>query len=85
VGGHPAWERDIKQYSDLILHAVGCDDSHVTYQSSEAFTTRVKQIDSSKAARELQHAPQIPPEEGITRTVHWMRAYYQRGDHACPT
>lgn len=77
VAGKPEWERDIKQYSDLILKAVGKDDSFVSYEKAEPFTTKIKTIDCSKAERDLNHNPKITPEEGIKRTVEWMRWYYQ--------
>ena len=76
VGGRPEWERTIKEYSDLVLDAVGRDDSLVTYEESEPFTTKVKRMDFSKAVRDLGHDPKVPPEEGIKRTVEWMRGYY---------
>lgn len=80
VAGRPEWERDIKQYSDLILKAVGRDDSLVHYEEAEPFTTQIKTIDCSKAIRDLDHNPVIPPEEGIARTVEWMKEYYRIGD-----
>ena len=76
VGGKPEWERTIKEYSDLILDSVGMDDSLVTYMDSEPFTTRVKKMDFSKAIRDLNHDPDVSPEEGIRRTVEWMKGYY---------
>jgi dTDP-glucose 4,6-dehydratase len=80
VGGRPEWEKDIKEYSDLVLKAVGRDDSIVTYKEAEPFTTNIKKIDCSKAIRDLKHDPKIPPEEGIKRTVEWMKWYYRIGD-----
>lgn len=77
VAGRPEWEKDIKDYSDLILDAVGRDDSIVTYEEAEPFTTQIKTIDCSKAIKDLGHDPQIPPEEGIKRTVEWMKWYYR--------
>ena len=76
VGGKPEWERTIKEYSDLVLEAVGRDDSNVTYKDSEPFTTRVKKMNFFKAIKDLNHDPKIPPEEGIRRTVEWMKGYY---------
>jgi len=79
VGGRPEWEKDIKEYSDLILQAVGCDDSLVTYEEAEPFTTKVKTMDFSKAVRDLKHNPKVAPKEGIKRTVLWMKDFYRVG------
>ncbi len=76
VGGRPEWERDIKAYSDLILKTVGRNDSIVTYKDGEPFTTKTKPVDCSKAIRDLKHDPKVPPEEGIRRTVEWMKHEY---------
>jgi dTDP-glucose 4,6-dehydratase len=77
VGGKQEWERDIKEYSDLILEAVGRNDSLVIYKEAEPFTTKIKTMDFSKSVRDLKHDPKYPPEEGIRRTVEWMRWYYR--------
>ncbi|MDI6811564.1 MAG: NAD(P)-dependent oxidoreductase [archaeon] len=76
VGGRPEWEKEIKEYSDLILKEVGGNDSIVTYMEAEPFTTKVKTIDCSKAVRDLRHDPKVTPEEGIKRTVEWMKSIY---------
>ncbi len=76
VGGRPEWERSIEEYSDLVLKAVERDGSLVTYNEAEPFTTKVKKMDFSKAVRDLKHDPVVPPEEGIKRTVKWMKEYY---------
>jgi len=80
VGGRPEWEMDIRQYSDLVLRAVSRDDSLVTYLDAEPHTTKVKHMDFSKAVRDLKHDPQVGPEEGIRRTVAWMKSYYRVDD-----
>jgi dTDP-glucose 4,6-dehydratase len=77
VGGKPEWESSIKEYSDMILEATGVDDSIVTYQESEPHTTKIKTMDFSKAVRDLKHDPKITPEEGVRRTVEWMKWYYR--------
>jgi len=78
VGGRPEWEMEIKDYSDLILAAVGRDDSLVTYKEAEPFTTKIKTMDFSKAVRDLNHYPKVTPEEGIKRTVEWMKRIYHK-------
>jgi dTDP-glucose 4,6-dehydratase len=79
VAGRPEWERDIQAYSDLVLKTVGRDDSLVTYKGAEPFTTHSKPIDCSKAVRDLGHDPKVTPEEGIRRTVEWMKTLYPKG------
>ena len=80
VGSKQEWEMTIEEYSDLVLEAVGIDDSLVTYTPAEAFTTKVKTIDFSKAIRDLKHDPKVDPKEGIRRTVEWMKWYYRIED-----
>ena len=76
VAGKPEWESAIEVYSDLVLKAVGIDDSIVTYEDAEPFTTNIKTIDCSKAVKDLKHDPKVTPEEGIQRTVEWMKSIY---------
>ncbi len=71
------WEKEIKEYSDMILEAVGVDESLVTYKDSEPDTTKVKTIDFKRAIKDLHHDPKVPHEEGIKRTVEWMKHYYR--------
>jgi len=80
VGGRTEWDKDIKEYSDLILDACGKDDSLVTYKDAESHTTKVKKMDFTKAKRDLHHDPKVPPKKGIQRTVEWMKDYYRIGE-----
>lgn len=77
VAGRPEWEKPIEEYSNIILKAVGRDNSLVTYKEAEPFTTKIKTIDCSEAIKDLKHNPKIPPEEGIKRTVEWMKWFYR--------
>ena len=78
VGGRSEWEKEIRDYSDAVLKAVGRDDAIVTYKDAEPFTTKIKQRDflNSKAVRDLRHDPKVTSEEGIRRTVEWMKNKY---------
>ena len=76
VGGREEWEMDIKEYSDIILKVCGKDDSLVTYKEAEPHTTMVKKMSFSKATRDLNHDPLVPPEEGIIKSVEWMKSCY---------
>lgn len=77
IGGNQEWEMDIKEYSDLILEATGRDDSKVTYEEAEPFTTKIKTMDFSKSIKDLKHNPKVKPKEGIKKTVEWMKWYYR--------
>ena len=68
---------DIKEYSDIVLKATGKDDSLVNYKEAEAFTTKIKTVDFSRAIKDLDHNPIIDPEEGIRRTTAWMKDFYR--------
>ncbi|MFC2010285.1 NAD-dependent epimerase/dehydratase family protein [Chloroflexota bacterium] len=76
IGSKEEWEHDIKHVSDLILKNLGKDDSKVTYKEAEPFTTMVKHMDFSKIRRDLKHDPKVPLEEGIPRTIDWMKKLY---------
>ncbi len=67
---------DIEDVSKYILGALDMDDSLVTYKEGEAFTTRYKIADSSKAKTDLSHKISIPLEEGIPKTVKWFKDQY---------
>lgn len=77
VGSKEEWEHDIKYVSDLILKYLGKDDSSVTYKEAEPFTTMVKHMDYSKIRRDLNHDPRVPLEEGIPKTIEWMKREYE--------
>tara|TARA_A100001011_G_scaffold386485_1_gene462407 strand:+ start:672 stop:1610 length:939 start_codon:yes stop_codon:yes gene_type:complete len=77
VGSKQEWEMDIKEISDLILSCTGASEKLVTYKEAESFTTKVKTIDFSKAIKHLNHNPKFSPEEGIKKTVEWMKWYYR--------
>jgi dTDP-glucose 4,6-dehydratase len=77
VGGRREWVQDIRELSDVVLRACGRDDRLVTYRQAEAFTTRTKVVDMSRAERDLRHDPKINIEEGIARYVGWMRDHYR--------
>ncbi|MDO8568205.1 MAG: NAD(P)-dependent oxidoreductase [Dehalococcoidales bacterium] len=76
VGGREDWEHDIKYVSDLILKNLGKSDARVTYKQAEPFTTKVKHIDFSKIRRDLKHDPKVPLEEGIPKSIAWMKKAY---------
>lgn len=67
----------IEEVSDIVLRLTGKRaEDLVTYQDSEILTTRQKLVDSTKAERDLDHRSTVGLEEGIGRTLDWMRQRY---------
>lgn len=67
---------DMKEASDIVLNHLGKSDELVTYEEGEPHTTRDKRVDVAKAFRDLGHDPRVPLDEGIPRTVEWMKSVY---------
>ena len=67
---------DMKTASDLILKILGKDDANVTYKEGEPFTTKDKVVDVSKAIRDLKHTATVGLDEGLERTLAWMKQVY---------
>jgi len=79
LGGDKQYE--IKYVSDRILRELGKDDRLVTYREAEPFTTKDKKGDYSKALRDLKHRCVTSLDDGLARTVEWMRAEYGPNKH----
>jgi dTDP-glucose 4,6-dehydratase len=71
-------QHEIKHVSDLILKELRKDDSKVTYERAEPFTTRVKTPNSEKAKSDIDFRLIIKPEEGIRRTIDWFTKAYSK-------
>lgn len=70
---------DIKTCSDIILDTLGKDDSQVTYEETEGFTTKDKKVDVQKAIRDLGLDTKVTLQVGIPLTVQWMKEEYNVG------
>ena len=68
--------RSVHELSDRILALVGRDDSAVRYLPKEEANVVNKRPDVSKAVRDLGHDPAITLEEGLPKTIDWMRQEY---------
>lgn len=82
IGGTES--HDMKRVSDTILGHLGKTDARVTYAPAEPFTTRTKRLDTTKAARDLGHAPSMSLEAGLERTLAWMQKVYLAKSAANP-
>jgi len=74
IGGDEYLE--VKQISDEILKQLGKDDRLVHYASEQEHTVKDKNPDISRAREFLHHDPKIRLEEGIARTLAWMKKGY---------
>ncbi len=73
--------RSVRELSDLILDHVACDDRLVTYLPEDKHNVQNKRPDISKAKLAFGHNPKTTLEEGIPKTIEWMKhAYYGRSD-----
>jgi dTDP-glucose 4,6-dehydratase len=66
----------IEEVAELVVKYSGCDPALARRAAPEPFTTLRKQVDCSKAVAHLDHRAEVKLDEGIQRTIEWMRAYY---------
>jgi len=74
VGG--ADYRSVHELSDLILGYLGKDDRFVTYLPEEKHNVQNKRPDISRARLAFGHDSKIRLDEGVPRTIEWMREMY---------
>jgi dTDP-glucose 4,6-dehydratase len=75
IGGRE--HHDIETLVELVWKYAGADKSLIQYQESEILTTKNKRVDVSKSEKDLKHVNSITLEEGVKRTVEWMKDYYK--------
>jgi dTDP-glucose 4,6-dehydratase len=66
----------IEQLSDVVLKVTGADPRLVHHQETEILTTKLKQVDTSKSVRDLDHKNSYSLEDGMRLTADWMRSVY---------
>jgi len=66
----------IEELTDLILKHSGASSDLVTYADSEVLTTKHKLVNVDKAVRDLNHTNSVGLDEGVKRTIDWMKKYY---------
>jgi dTDP-glucose 4,6-dehydratase len=68
--------RSVEELNNIILTYIGLDDSRVTYLEKDLHNVQNKRPDITKAARAFGHDPKVTLEEGVRRTIEWMRQVY---------
>jgi dTDP-glucose 4,6-dehydratase len=69
--------RSVKDLSDLILKHLHLDDSLVNYLPEDKHNVLNKKPDIEKARRAFGHNPRVVLEEGVPKTVEWMKSVYR--------
>ena len=67
----------IETLADIIWEYTKAQKDLVTYKESEKLTTRFKKTDISLAKKELHHKDTVSLDEGVIKTIDWMRDYYR--------
>lgn len=68
--------RSVKDLSDLIIKCTNAKPSLVEYLPEDKHNTLNKRPDISKAKRAFGHDPKIILEEGVPKTIEWMKSIY---------
>lgn len=76
IGGRE--HHDIETLVDLIWKYTGADKNLITHAESEVLTTKDKRVDVSLSENELKHQNSVSLEEGVKKTVDWMKMYYKK-------
>ncbi len=76
IGGRE--HHDIETLVELVWKYAGADPALISYQESEILTTKDKRVDVSKSEKDLNHQNSFSLEDGVKRTVEWMKDYYKK-------
>lgn len=68
--------RSVQELSDLILNYLGLDDSLVEYLPEDKHNVLNKRPDITKAKLGFGHNPKTTLEEGVPKTIEWMKTIY---------
>jgi len=79
VGGEEF--RSVRELSDLILDYLGTDDRYVTYLPEDKHNVQNKRPDIARAKGAFGHDPRTTLEQGVPRTIEWMKQVYFESPH----
>ena len=69
--------RSVEEANAIVLDYLGKDHGLINYQSEDKHNVLDKRADIKKARGELGHNPTMPLEEGIPKTIDWMKEVYE--------
>jgi dTDP-glucose 4,6-dehydratase len=70
---------DIETLAKHIWAYAKADPALIHYADSEVLTTKSKKVDISKSIKDLDHKLTVSLEDGVKKTIDWMRDYYKLG------
>ncbi len=68
---------DIETLADIIWKYTKAPIELIDYKEAEMLTTKIKKVNNDLSVDELKHKETISLEEGVKRTIDWMRDYYR--------
>jgi dTDP-glucose 4,6-dehydratase len=66
----------IEELADIIWNYTKASKELISYEESEKLTTKIKKLNNNLAIKELDHKETVSLEEGVKRTIDWMKNYY---------
>lgn len=70
--------RSVHELSDLILDYTGAKSKLVSYLPEDKHNVLNKRPDIDKAKKQFGHDPKVILEEGVPKTIEWMKDFYRR-------
>ncbi len=70
--------RSVEDLSNIILKHLGIKDHKVIFLPQDVHNVQNKRPDISKAQQTFGHNPKICLEEGVPKTIEWMRKVYAK-------
>jgi dTDP-glucose 4,6-dehydratase len=68
---------DIETLADIIWNYTNANRDLIEHRNSEMLTTKFKKVNNDLSLKELGHKETISLEEGVRRTIDWMKDYYR--------
>ncbi len=68
---------DIETLAKVIWEYTQAPLDLIEYKESEMLTTKLKKVNIDLSVKELNHTQTISLEEGVKKTIDWMREYYR--------
>jgi len=74
-------QHSIEELAEYVIKYTGASRSLVNYKNSEMLTTTKKLTSAMKIKTHFDHKNTVELEEGVRKTVDWMKEYYKLGNN----